>query len=480
MTTTRSSVPTPHRRLLSGSRIVLPVVAAGLVVVLLALFGLAVAGDAVVLWRDGLGAETQTAQMEMLAAAGAVVVGGLLSVVLWHQFRQMRRLTKELTRNEERFRTIAKLASDWFWETDAEHRFRWISGANTEKGAVPASLMIGRTRREVLESGIIRGSPDDEIWLQHFADIEAHRPFRDFVYSAGKPGSDLATLSVSGAPIFDAHGEFLGYRGIASNVSGFKRVEAELREAKEAAEAANHAKSEFLANMSHELRTPLNAIIGFSQMMTGEIFGKLNHPKYIEYAQDIQSSGSHLLALINDVLDMSKIEAGRVDLDESIVSLGTVLRACLAMVAWRAEQGGVDMEELAGFVPPTIIGDERVVRQVFLNLLTNAVKFTPRGGRVRVSGGIDAAGDALVVIADTGVGISAEALATLFEPFQQAGARVARQHEGTGLGLAISRNLMRLHDGELLIESQVGEGTVVTARFPARRVVTRLLEDRQA
>jgi signal transduction histidine kinase len=431
-------------------RLALPLLIAGLVAVSWVLFGWAVAG----------------------------VVGlGVLSVVLWRRFRHMQRRLEDLTRNEERFREIAELASDWFWETDASHRFVWISGASPEKGAVAANKMMGKTRREALGAGLIRGNPDDGVWIRHFADLEAHRPFRDFVYSTGETGDEFVAVSVSGAPIFGPHGEFQGYRGIASNISDFKQVEAELREAKEAAEAANRAKSEFLANMSHELRTPLNAIIGFSQMMVGEIFGKLTHPKYVEYAQDIQSSGSHLLSLINDVLDMSKIEAGRVELDESVVSLGTVVRACLAMVAWRADQGDVNLFEPPGLVLPTIVADERIVRQVLLNLLTNAVKFTPRGGRVTVSGGLEESGDAVVVITDTGVGISAEALVTLFEPFQQAGARVARQHEGTGLGLTISRNLMRLHGGELLIESEIGEGTVVTARFPARRVVTRLIED---
>jgi signal transduction histidine kinase len=230
--------------------------------------------------------------------------------------------------------------------------------------------------------------------------------------------------------------------------------------------------------MSHELRTPLNAIIGFSDMMSGELFGQLGHAKYLEYARDIRSSGTHLLALINDVLDMSKIEAGRMELDRSIVNLGAVARTCLAMVEWRATQGEVAVGEPDPSTLPNVVGDERAIRQVVLNLLSNAIKFTPRGGRVDVSGHIDDNGDALLIVSDTGAGIAPEALARLFEPFQQATARVAQRQEGTGLGLAISRNLMRLHDGDLEIQSTVGEGTVAIARFPAARVVDQPLDQR--
>jgi len=271
-------------------------------------------------------------------------------------------------------------------------------------------------------------------------------------------------------PIFGGDGRFLGYRGITSNVTAAKRTEHELRKAKEAAELANRAKSEFLAVMSHELRTPLNAILGFSDLMKAELFGAMN-PKYLEYIRGIHTSGSHLLALINDVLDMSKIEAGRFELDESIVNLGSVVDSCLAMVDWRATKNEVRLEARQRLVLPNIIGDERAIRQVVLNLLSNAVKFTPRGGRVEVLGACDTNGDVLLAVADTGVGIPPEALEHLFEPFQRTTAQVARQQEGTGLGLAISRKLIDLHGGTLEIESTVGEGTIAQIRFPASRVV---------
>ncbi len=470
-------LPTP---LPSTPRVRIAAIAVCLTAAWLALLGLAAGEDALHLWKGDLPpADMAGSLREVLAAVGAMLVSGAVALVLWRQVSRSERLAAELARSEERFRSIAGLASDWFWETDREHRFTWISGADTANGVIAANKMLGRSRREMIEAGVIRGAITDPIWRQHFEDLAARRPFHNLVYTANGTDGKTAEISISGVPRTDGAGNFLGYRGIATNVTKFRRAEQELRVAKEAAEAANRAKSEFLANMSHELRTPLNAIIGFSEMMVGEVFGKLDHPKYREYARDIHSSGSHLLALINDVLDMSKIEAGRVELDEAVVSLGAVVRACYAMVAWRATQGGVELADPSDLVLPTVIGDERAIRQVMLNLLTNAVKFTPRGGSVHIGGGLDNNGDAVVIVADTGVGISAEALETLFEPFQQAGARIARQTEGTGLGLAISRSLMRLHGGELVIESAPSDGTKATARFPATRVVTRPIGEPQ-
>jgi len=233
------------------------------------------------------------------------------------------------------------------------------------------------------------------------------------------------------------------------------------------AEAANQAKSEFLANMSHELRTPLNAINGFSEIMLTEMFGTLGDSRYRDYAQDILNSGQHLLALINDIMDMSKIEAGKMKLNFEEVALDEVVEDAARIVRHRAEAAGLALSLDAPRLPP-IEADQRAVKQVLLNLLSNAVKFTPRGGDVTVL--VDCVEDEMVRVRvrDTGIGIASEDLARLGRPFEQIESQQAKTQQGTGLGLALSKALVELHGGELAIESTPGKGTTVSFSLPLR------------
>ena len=232
-------------------------------------------------------------------------------------------------------------------------------------------------------------------------------------------------------------------------------------------EAANQHKSEFLANMSHELRTPLNAVIGFSEVLLERMFGDLN-PKQDEYLQDILSSGRHLLSLINDILDLSKIEAGRMELELTTFDLPVALDNALTLVRERATRHGIRLDLAVDDRVGAVVGDERKIKQVILNLLSNAVKFTPEGGRVTVRA--LPAGDAVeVAVSDTGIGIAPEDREAIFEEFRQVGSDYARKREGTGLGLTLARKFVELHGGTIRVESEVGRGSTFTVALPVGR-----------
>lgn len=250
-----------------------------------------------------------------------------------------------------------------------------------------------------------------------------------------------------------------------------KQMEYSLRIAKEQADAANHAKSAFLANMSHELRTPLNAIIGFSEMIIKETFGPLGHPKYGEYQSDIHMSARHLLEIINEVLDMSKIEAGKVELDEQEIDMHGLIQSVTRIMANRAFSSGLEINEIIAENLPYLYADPRLVRQILINLVTNAIKYSHRSGIIDIRAGLMADGAMELVVQDYGVGIPKERIKDAMEPFGQIHdpTRSSGQ-QGTGLGLPLTKAMAELHGGRLELESDTGAGTKITIRFPAGRV----------
>jgi signal transduction histidine kinase len=254
-------------------------------------------------------------------------------------------------------------------------------------------------------------------------------------------------------------------RALEAEVAEHIQAQHQLELAKEQAELANRAKTELLANISHELRTPLNAIIGFSEIMTSELFGPLGSERYRSYAEDIHGSGRHLLAVINDILDIAKIEAGEMVLEIQDVDVADVAGAALRIVEGRAEAGGVDLRADLAADLPSVAADRRRLLQILVNLLSNAIKFTAEGGSVRI--GAEVVGRWLAIsVADTGIGMTDDEVALALQPFRQVDGGLARRYEGTGLGLPLAKSFVDMHGGSLQIASAKGRGTTVTVRLP--------------
>ena len=245
----------------------------------------------------------------------------------------------------------------------------------------------------------------------------------------------------------------------------------ELNRARKEAEGANRAKSEFIANMSHELRTPLNAIIGFAEILEGQRLGPLGNDKYQEYAKDIEESGRHLLALINTVLDLSKIEAGKDTLEETTVEIAQIVQPIRIMMQQLAHQSDVELVAVLPDHLPFLRADERKIKQILLNLMSNSIKFTGSGGRVTIGAEIEADGGLAIRVSDTGIGIAPEDIPKALEQFGQVDSALNRRHDGTGLGLPLCKALIERHGGSLELKSEIDAGTIVTIRFPAARVL---------
>jgi signal transduction histidine kinase len=251
-----------------------------------------------------------------------------------------------------------------------------------------------------------------------------------------------------------------------------RRVDAEkaLLHAKHVAEHSSRSKTEFLHNMSHELRTPLNAIIGFSEVMQRETFGPIG-AQYVGYAKDIHDSGRHLLSVISDILDVAKIESGRFDLTEEHVALADIFDSAIRLVRERAARTGVTLLAPVAQDLPTVRVDGRVLKQVLLNLVDNATKFTASGGHVVVTAAMVASGSLDITVKDNGIGIPADRIEGVMQPFGQVDSSLSRKYGGTGLGLPLAKRFMEMHGGSLMLRSEFGVGTTVTARLPAERVI---------
>jgi signal transduction histidine kinase len=256
---------------------------------------------------------------------------------------------------------------------------------------------------------------------------------------------------------------------VYSDITDLKESERKLIQARSQAEMANHAKSEFLANMSHELRTPLNAIIGFSEIIAHELFGPLDNEKYLDYMKDIHQSSLHLLSIINDVLDMSKIEAGKLELSKEPLNIRHLIGEVVRMMRERADSRGIELVTKLAEGEVEIWADERAIKQIFLNLLSNAIKFSRDGGEVCIRAVSAKPGLVVVEFEDHGIGMNEEELERALQPFGQAKPSTTRNYGGTGLGLPITKGLIEAHGGKLAIESRAGQGTTARISLPTER-----------
>ena len=337
-------------------------------------------------------------------------------------------------------------------------------GAERLSGFTEAELLLPQTWRHILPDAEF--DRVDEIVSGRRAD---EYPIINENHWVTKSG-DRRLLRWSNVALKNAKGRISLLVCVGFDITEQRQFEADLIMAKNEAELANRAKSEFLANMSHELRTPLNAILGFSEIIRDQRLSD-DLSTFRRYATDIHESGQLLLQLINDILDMAKLESGRIDLEEREIDLPATISIARRLVERKAIEGHVEIVvDIAPGLPP-LLGGERALKQITLNLLSNAVKFTPAGGRATVSAKLNDGGGIEIAVSDTGIGIPEASLEKLFQPFYQVDAKISRRYGGTGLGLAITKKLVDAHGAQIAVTSAPDQGTRVTVSFPPSRTL---------
>ena len=421
------------------------------------------------------------------------------TILIISDVTKSKRIEQALRESEERFRAVVDNSPAKIHIKDAAGRYILINPLAERLFGVTEAEARGKTTHEVfprakaesfaahdksvLETG--EAMEQEEEWrredgVRTFLTVKF--PILNFageVTGVGAIGTDITdrkhaeerlrqseeTLQLRVAELEEAK------RRLESQGADLMRLAKDLEAARDQAESANRAKSEFLAAMSHELRTPLNAIIGFSEVMKDETLGPVGSETYLEYVKGINESGQHLLALINDILDLSKVESGMDDLHEEDVDAPRLAQSVMRLVRQRAHEGGLELEESVPCDLPAFRADERKLKQMLVNLLTNAVKFTRPGGKVTLRAWCDANSGLAFQVADTGIGIATEDIPKAMSQFGQVDSALNRRYQGTGLGLPLTKALVESHGGTLDLQSEVGVGTTVTIGLPAARIV---------
>ncbi|MCB1437839.1 MAG: hypothetical protein KDJ46_11770 [Rhodobiaceae bacterium] len=354
-------------------------------------------------------------------------------------------------------------SGDWLWETDAAGYLTHVSQSFTRVANVEAHHMIGRKLTD------LNFGTDSREWQDLKMQADNRQPIDKAVVPIVLKGQER-WWTLTAQPRFDEAKAFIGYRGVGGDITAQRHSEIALEEAKNAAESANAAKSKFLAVLSHELRSPLNAVIGFSEIIADPETSNIPVTKYSEYACEIRDSSRHLLSIIDDLLDIARIESGAIEIAQENICAEAMFDAVCRSMTPLAKKRNVDLVCQESNVETNLLADPRLVRQVLINLVANAIKFTPSGGKVTIGAELGHDGSITLWVRDTGIGIAEENIQKIFEPFTQIEGELNRSFDGVGLGLSIALHLARAHGGELTLDSKLGEGTTVRFTLPSWRM----------
>lgn len=387
------------------------------------------------------------------------VVGTLTDV------EERRRAERALVETEKKYRAIVENAASGIFQVTPDGKYLSVNPALVS--------ILGYEDTEELMQNVQNANAQVYVSQRErqafLKELEMHGYMHSYETRVKTKSGDILWINENARAVRDEQMNTLYYEGSISDITARKETDIALREAKVHSDMANRAKSEFLSNMSHELRTPLNSIIGFSEIIKNEAFGKVQPEAYLEYAADIHESGTKLMRVINEILDISKIEAGERQLNESMVDLNALVMGCIDLISTKIQANDVNVTTELNDIPKVIV-EQRAIKQVVMNLLSNAVKYTPSGGRITITSDLDHQRRIILSITDTGIGLDEQEIEKALSPFGQLHNDLNRENSGTGLGLTLSKSLTELHGGELELFSQKGIGTTVTVIFPAGRV----------
>lgn len=388
---------------------------------------------------------------------------------------ERRRAERALSETEKKYRTIVENAAGGIYQVTPEGVFL---SANKSMARILGYDLPEDILREV-RNAVTQIYTDAKERREFLSGVAREKSNLSCELEARRKDGGLIWVSENVRPVFDDEGHLIYFEGSMEDITQRKTAEISLRQAMIQSDLANRAKSEFLTNMSHELRTPLNSIIGFSEIIKNELFGAIGRPEYIDYARDIHEGGKRLLSVLNEILDISRIEVGERKVNEGVVDVHKIVTSCLDLMETKITAGSLTIENNLTPESPKLIGEAHAIKQMVINLLSNAVKFTPAKGRVIIAHEVDAHGEFRLSITDTGVGLSEDEIARAMAPFTQLNTELSRDNSGAGLGLTLVNSLIELHGGRFEMFSQKGLGTTVTLVFPATRLAGKNGADRK-